>query len=77
MPPKKSRGKGAKGPVPRVAVEVHQRAEDLEDDPSDDEGSDKRVSKRPRSKSTRYPGDIFESPCKTGYAKVFLQNVKL
>jgi hypothetical protein len=48
-----------------------------EDDPSDDEGSDKRVSKRPRSKSTRYPETVFESPCKTGYAKVFLQNVKL
>jgi hypothetical protein len=73
MPPKQKKSKSQEV---RLEVEVHKSSRDLEDAPSDD-GADRRVSKRARSRSKHYPQETYESPVRKGYAKVCLQIVKL
>jgi hypothetical protein len=70
MPP---RQKKIKSQEVRLEVEVHKSSED----PPSEDGADRRVSKRARSKSKHYPQETYESPVKKGYAKVCLQIVKL
>ena len=73
MPPRQKKSKCQEA---RLEAEVQKLARDLEDAPSDD-GADRRVSKRARSRSKHYPQETYESPVKKGYAKVCLQIVKL